>query len=203
MILRHRFLFHHFSNWFTKKLCLGSRAGVIYIYIYIFPKQLSAVGVLAVYLLLAGMSCANFRRCGDQLLCAGCGLGDGRVAPVYAKCSVISLSTEKHNGFGIFYPDASRCLQMPPDASRCLQMPPDTSKMPSRCPPDASRCLPDASQMPPRCLQMPPDASRCLQMRCLQIPPDASRCLQMPQDVSRCFQMPPRCLHIHRRLFTE
>ena len=101
-------------------------------------------------------------------MCAGCGLGDGRVAPVYAKCSVISLSTEKHNGFGILYPDASRCPQMLADASRCLQMPP--------------RCL----QMPPRCLQMPPDASRCLKM-----PPDASRYLQMPPEACKCFQMLP------------
>ena len=101
-------------------------------HIYIFPKQLSAVGVLAVYLLLADVFPGCFRCYVDQLLCAGCGLGDGCVAPVYAKWSVISLSTEKHNGFGMFFPDASRYLpdasQMPP---RCLQMPP--------------RCLPDAS----------------------------------------------------------
>ena len=54
------------------------------------------------------------------------------------------FSMEEHDGFGIFYPDASRCLQMPPDAmpadtSRCLQMPPDVS-----------RCF----QMPPRCLHI-------------------------------------------------
>ena len=102
----------------------------IYIYIYVFPKQLYAVGVLAVYLLLADVCPGCFRRCGDQLLCAGCGLGDGCVAPVYAKWSVISLSTEKHNGFGMFFPDASRCPQMPPDASRYL---PDASQMPPRC----------------------------------------------------------------------
>ena len=36
MIPCHWFLFHDLSNWFTKKLCLGSHAGVIYIYIYIY-----------------------------------------------------------------------------------------------------------------------------------------------------------------------
>jgi len=61
-----------------------------------------------------GPAAAISGRCGDQLLCAGCGLGDGRVAPVHAKWLLISLSMEKHNGFGRFYPDASRCLQFPP-----------------------------------------------------------------------------------------
>ena len=78
----------------------------------LFPKQLYAVGVLAVYLLLADVCAGCFRRCGDQLLCAGCGLGDGCVAPVYAKCSVISLSTEKHYGFGIFYFKSGLAPQM-------------------------------------------------------------------------------------------
>ena len=38
-----------------------------------------------------------------SLLCAGCTLGEGRVAPIYAKRSVVVLSTVKHNGFGTFY----------------------------------------------------------------------------------------------------
>ena len=39
MIPRHSFLFHDSSNWFTKKLCLGSRAGVTSFSRYLFKKQ--------------------------------------------------------------------------------------------------------------------------------------------------------------------
>ena len=70
-----------------------------------------------------------------QLLCTGCGLGEGQVALVHAKRSLAPLSTEKHNGFGTI---SFRSSSGPPLA----QMPP--------------RCLPNVSQMPPRCLQMLP-----------------------------------------------
>ena len=75
-----------------------------------------------------------------QLLCTGCGLGEGQVALVHAKRSRAPLSTEKHTCFGTI---SFRSSSGPPLA----QMPP--------------RCLSDASQMPLRCLQMLP---RCLQI---------------------------------------
>ena len=75
-----------------------------------------------------------------QLLCTGCGLGEGQVALVHAKRSRAPLSTEKHTCFGTI---SFRSSSGPPLA----QMPP--------------RCLSDASQMPLRCLQMLP---RFLQM---------------------------------------
>ena len=90
-----------------------------------------------------------------QLLCTGCGLGEGQVALVHAKRSRAPLSTEKHICFGtISFRSSSGppLAQMPP---RCL---PNVSQMPPRC-------LSDGSQMPLRCLS---DASRCF--------PDASRC---------------------------
>ena len=83
----------------------------------------------------AGSSPAPVAR---QLLCTGCGLGEGQVALVHAKRSLAPLSTEKQICFGTI---SFRSSSGPPLA----QMPP--------------RCLPDASQMPLRCLQMPPDAS--------------------------------------------
>ena len=69
---------------------------VVMFSVLVFPKQLSAVGVLAVYLLLAEGYRGNFRFYGDQRLCAGCGDREGCVAPVYTKWSVTPLSTEKH-----------------------------------------------------------------------------------------------------------
>ena len=89
-----------------------------------------------------------------QLLCTGCGLGEGQVALVHAKRSLAPLSTEKHTCFG-----RHDFLQILFRAS----FGPDASQMPPKCLPDASqmplRCLSDASQMPPDASQMPPDAS--------------------------------------------
>ena len=46
-----------------------------------------------------------------SLLCAGCGLGEGQVAPVHAKWSVAPLSSIKHDGFGtLLLQDASGAL---------------------------------------------------------------------------------------------
>ena len=42
---------------------------------------------------------AQARKNVRQLLCAGCGLGDSRYAPVQTKWSLSPLSTVKHNGF--------------------------------------------------------------------------------------------------------
>ena len=96
-----------------------------------------------------------------QLLCAGCGLGEGRYAPVQTKRSLAPLSTEKHNRYGTFPLQTSLCPlspQMPPrwlpDASRWL---PDGSPQPLDGPQMAPRRLLDGSQMPPRCL---PDGSQ-------------------------------------------
>ena len=89
-----------------------------------------------------------------QLLCTGCGLGEGQVAPVHAKRSLAPLSTEKHICFGtVSFRSSSGppLAQMPP---RCL---PNVSQM-------SPRCLPDASQMPLRCLQMLPPKN-CLGSR--------------------------------------
>ena len=44
-----------------------------------------------------------FALCGDSFLCAGCGNGEGHVAPVYAKRSVAPVFAVKHNDFGTFY----------------------------------------------------------------------------------------------------
>ena len=86
-----------------------------------------------------------------QLLSAGCGLGEGRVALVHAKRSRAPLSTEKHT-MSCFGTISFRSSSGPPLA-----------QMPPKCLPDASqmrlRCLSDASQMPPDASQMPPDAS--------------------------------------------
>ena len=99
----------------------------------------------------AGSSPAPVAR---QLLCTGCGLGEGQVALVHAKRSRAPLSTEKHMFWHNFLQILFRA-SFGPDAS---QMPP--------------KCLPDASQMPPRCRS---DASQ-MSLRCLQMLP---RCLQM------------------------
>ena len=93
----------------------------------------------------SGRSLAPVAR---QLLCAGCGLGEGQVALVHAKRSRAPLSTEKHICFGTI---SFRSSSGPPSAS---QMPP--------------KCLPGASQMRLRYLSDASDASRCF--------PDASRC---------------------------
>ena len=57
-----------------------------------------------------------------QLLCTGCGLGEGQVALVHAKRSRAPLSTEKHNSFSTNCFSAQKVLQMAPGVS---QMPPE------------------------------------------------------------------------------
>ena len=64
-----------------------------------------------------------------QLLCTGCGLGEGQVALVHAKRSVAPLSTEKHICFGtISFRSSSGppLAQMPPS----FPLLPDVSKIP-------------------------------------------------------------------------
>ena len=81
--------------------------------------------------------------CRCQLLCAGCGNGEGHVAPVYAKRSLTQLLTVKHTGFGTF---CLKTLSGSPGASGCLL--------------GVWWVLPDE----PRCFLMAPDACRCFQM---------------------------------------
>ena len=145
---------------------------------YLFPKQLLAVGVLAVLVRGEWGDPQGPPASGRQLLCAGAVNGDTCPCLVYAKLGVACSNTVKHNVFGTLCLHVLSGLQDAPDAQAASQMPP--SRLPA-----ASQLLPDAPQMPPRCLpaasQTPP---RCH--------PDAS---QMPP---RCFpdasQMPPRCL---------
>ena len=89
-----------------------------------------------------------------QLLCTGCGLGEGQVALVYAKRSLAPLSTEKHICFGTI---SFRSSSGPPSA----QMPPRCLPNVSQVPP---RCVSDTSQMPLRRLQMLP-RKNCLGSR--------------------------------------
>ena len=44
----------------------------------------------------------SVRACGDSFLCAGCGNGEGHVAPVYAKWSPALVFAVKLNGFSRF-----------------------------------------------------------------------------------------------------
>ena len=68
-----------------------------------FPQTVLTVGVLTV-LDKRGLAryLAPFAVSGDSFLCAGCGNGEGHVAPVYAKWSVAPVYAVKHNDFGRF-----------------------------------------------------------------------------------------------------
>ena len=46
---------------------------------------------------------AGFRLGGRQLLCAGAVLGEGQVAPVYAKRCLRAFTTETHDGFNTVF----------------------------------------------------------------------------------------------------
>ena len=94
----------------------------------------------------SGSSVAPVAR---QLLCTGCGLGEGQVALVHAKRSLAPLSTEKQICFGTI---SFRSSSGPPLAQMPPRFLPNVFQMPPRC-------LSDASQMPPDASQMPPDAS--------------------------------------------
>ena len=94
----------------------------IYPSIHLFPKQLLAVGVLAVLIRASAM----LTKAADQLLCAGAVLGEGRCALVETKRSRISLSTEKHNGFSILFLQAHLWASCGPSSSRSL---PDASHL--------------------------------------------------------------------------
>ena len=126
------------------------------------PNRACDEGVLTVLVRGSWMLTQMFHNFAEQLLCAGCGLGQGHDAPVHAKRSLAPPLTEKDNGFGTFSfsstsgpplaPCPPRCLQMPP---RCLSDASQASQMPFRCFSDASRCFPDASRCFPDAFQMP------------------------------------------------
>ena len=71
-----------------------------------------------------------------QLLCTGCGLGEGQVALVHAKRSRAPLSTEKHTCFGTI---SFRSSSGPPLA----QMPPSFPLLP-----DVSKIAPPQDRTP-------------------------------------------------------
>ena len=79
----------------------------MYLFIFIFPKQSSAVGVLTVWYKgpcrVARSGRALGKLCALSFLCAGCGNGEGHVAPVYAKHSFALTLVVKHNGFRKLY----------------------------------------------------------------------------------------------------
>ena len=111
-----------------------------------------------------------------QLLCAGCGNGEGHVAPVYAKRSLAQLLTVKLNGFGTF------CLKTLSGAFGASGWPVGGSWVPPGCLLGASwvppGCLLGASWVPPGCL-----------LGVWWVLPDESRCFLMAPDACRCFQM--------------
>ena len=75
----------------------------------LFPKQIYLNGVLTVCLRTRWVCSPTGSRCADQLLCAGCGLGDTCYRLVYAKWSLTPLWLKKHNGFDtLCLPDTSR-----------------------------------------------------------------------------------------------
>ena len=80
----------------------------------------------------AGSSVAPVAR---QLLCTGCGLGEGQVAPVHAKRSLAPLSTEKRRCFGTFWRQSDFWLPgLPQPPKRLPQSSPDAREL-LRCPP--------------------------------------------------------------------
>ena len=140
-----RFSFDIFRSSISLMAVTFARVGfflIIVLFFFFFPKQWYTEGFWRLGKDIHecfGRSPAPVAR---QLLCTGCGLGEGQVALVHAKRSLAPLSTEKHmfwhNFLQILFwasfgPDAS---QMPP---KCL---PDASQMPLRCLSDASRCFP-------------------------------------------------------------
>ena len=107
----------------------------------------------------------NFR----SFLCAGCGLGEGHVAPVYTKWLARSVVAVKHSDFCTFY---IKILSGAIGGSGCLL---GASWVPLGC-------LLGASWVPSGCFL----GASWVSGACLQIIPDASRWHQMPSDVSRC-----------------
>ena len=71
----------------------------MYMYIYIFPKQ----WFLRCCSRALGRGAAPGALCAASSLCAGCGLAEGHVAPVYAKRSLVSLFDVKHLWFFLHF----------------------------------------------------------------------------------------------------
>ena len=101
-------------------------------YIYS-PNSFHTVGVLAVRLVGGWMLGQGvLLLCVCSFLCAGCGLGKGQVALVYAKGLVAPLSTIKYIGFTTF---SSKTLLVRWEFPACL----GGLWVPPGCPPGASR----------------------------------------------------------------
>ena len=79
----------------------------MHVYVYIFPKQSSAVGVLMVLYkgpcLLHPSGRALGQLCALSFLCAGCENGGAHAAPVYAKRLVAVFFDVKNIRFNTFY----------------------------------------------------------------------------------------------------
>ena len=69
---------------------------------FMIPQTASAVGVLAVYLGLDVWENAQICVYVRSSLCAGCGLCEGHIAPVYAKLIARAVFAAKQSGFGTF-----------------------------------------------------------------------------------------------------
>ena len=84
-------------------LCFWRPEEQIVCFLVVFPQTVLTVGVLTV-LDKRGLDSGGvpFAVPGDSFLCAGCGNGEGHVAPVYAKPSVAPVYAVKHNDFGRF-----------------------------------------------------------------------------------------------------
>ena len=95
-----------------------------HVFVFDSPNSVHTVGVLAVTLGLAVCWDGDLRVYARQLLCAGAVLRACRLAPVQAKRSVASLSSEKHNGFITLFLSAQKVVlvaqgmpQMPSEGS--------------------------------------------------------------------------------------
>ena len=66
------------------------------------PQTDLSVGVLTVLVKGPCLDCRSVRGCALSFLCAGCGNGEGHVAPVYAKWSPALVFAVKLNGFSRF-----------------------------------------------------------------------------------------------------
>ena len=112
-----------------------ARWGHIYIYTYIPQTVFSCRGSGGVSWDWVFRVGAQIRVYARSFLCAGCGNGEGRVAPVYAKVVTRVVFAVNLDGFGRFY------VKMSPGAlgaSGCLLGPPG--------------CLLGVSWVPPGCL---------------------------------------------------
>ena len=95
--------------------------GVVVSIVY-FPKQWYTEGFWRLGKDIHECTGSSVAPVARQLLCAGCGLGDSRYAPVQTKWSLAPLSTEKHNGFSTNCLSGQKALQMAPGVLQVAQV---------------------------------------------------------------------------------